>query len=143
MNNPEVSEPIFTPLKLADYPMRHGVSCGDCSSACCTEGTVLLLTSEEAWGLIEAGTDLASYPEDDQHKLSRRAKRAGAAFFLMETACGNLELPDNGGPGKCKAFGKPNRPVICGEIRPADDECNAFRARAAFRGIMAQEPGVA
>jgi hypothetical protein len=141
MNYSEVSQPIFIPLSLMDYPMNHGVSCGDCFSACCAEGTVLPLTTDEVFDLCEAGTDMDIYPEDGTHSLTRKERRKGIAFYILQSACGNLELPEDGGPGKCRAFGKPERPLICREFTVGSQACKVIRFE---RGVGTNiQPGVA
>jgi hypothetical protein len=127
MNNPEASQPIFIPLDRMAYPQRHGFSCGDCPSACCTAGTVLPLSKDEAWSLVEAGTGLLEHPEESTHQLSRKERRNGIAFYKLETDCGNLQLPDDGGPGKCDAFRSPDRPEICREFVVGSIACQNIR----------------
>jgi hypothetical protein len=127
MNNPEASQHVFIPLNLMAYPQRHGFSCGDCPSACCTAGTVLPLSKDEAWSLIEAGTGLLEHPEDKLHQLSRKERRNDITFYKMETDCGNLQLPEDGGPGKCDVFQSSERPAICREFAVGSAACQHIR----------------
>lgn len=128
-------------LQLADYPKRHGLSCGECPSACCQKGMSIPLSKEEAWFLIEAGTGLTSSPEEKKSKLSRRLRRQGVSFFTLETDCGHLDLPEDGGPGQCDAFGSAERPLICREFTVGDIACRAARFAKGVDPLS--QPGVA
>lgn len=121
--------------------MRHGMSCSECPSACCRQGTILPLTHDEAWSLIEAGSGLESYPEDEKHSLTRRQRRRGISFYKLDTDCGNLQLPEDGGAGKCDAFGSPERPLICREFTVGDLACRTARIENGLDSIP--KPGVA
>ena len=121
MNNPEQSEVVFIPLTRMEYPQRHGISCYDCAAACCSEGTVLALTNDEAFELALAGTDLGVYEGD--RKLPRHDKKRGAQFYKFLSPCATLVQLEQDGPGSCKVFGSPERPRTCGEFRVASYEC--------------------
>lgn len=137
MNQSEASQSVFIPLSHMDYPQRHGISCGDCPSACCQKGTVIPLSKEEAWFLIEAGTGLESYPEDESHHLTRRERKHDVAFYKLDTDCGNLQLPEDGGPGKCNAFRSQDRPAICREFVVGSHACQDIRIEY---GVEATNP---
>jgi hypothetical protein len=77
--------------------------------------------------LVEAGTGLLEHPEESTHQLSRKERRNGIAFYKLETDCGNLQLPDDGGPGKCDAFRSPDRPEICREFVVGSIACQNIR----------------
>lgn len=128
----ERSQPVMIPLEIISFSNNGDVSCGDCVSACCRQGVIMPLSQDEASFMRETGTELEPHaaPAIDG-KFSRKERRLKFAYYQMASDCGNLEIPEDGGPGVCSAFDNPERPVICGEFKTGSFCCRALRRAAA------------
>lgn len=128
------------PLEVVNFSSSQDVSCGDCASACCRPGMNIPLSPHEAEALRAAGTVLELYNEADIPKnvrlgwVDRRIHKK--AYYKFESDCGNLEFPEEGGPGVCRAFDSEDRPEICAEFKTGSFTCRLARRAAENRGMI-------
>lgn len=126
MNYAERPDPVLIPITPITYSEQHGISCGDCAAACCQENTVMPLDPQEALFMLESGTDIDWF-QSDTHKLSRQERKDKVEFYRLQTQCGNLDFPEDGGPGVCTVFDRPERPKICSEFKVGSYCCRVMR----------------
>lgn len=111
------------------------VSCGNCTAACCREGTRLHLSEDEARKLEQAGTILEEVEPPSENTRKRRfglgtVRTAVRGTYELASDCGNL-TPD----GKCAAFGTGDRPDACGAMPRGGYACVEIQLTRVARGL--------
>lgn len=92
--------------------------CRTCASACCGPNINVALSNAERDFLRSAGTNLFLI-------APAAGDNAGRNLYSLESKCGFVIFEDN--QYKCKIFGNPQRPAICGEFKAGSKICSQIK----------------
>ena len=113
-------EKVLLPL----FPVTESL-CGSCTALCCSKGTIIELSLDEATYLTDNGAELAETDLPPVYDETGETIET-YTFYLMKRDCPFL-VQAAGGTALCSIYEDPKRPAVCGEFQAASQPCYNMR----------------